>query len=89
MNVICLEEKAFYELVEQVVERLREKHNVPLERWIDSDEAMKLLRISSHTTLLKYRNEGKIKFSQPGGKIVLYDRQSIDDFLESKASKTF
>lgn len=89
MQVICLEEPAFYALVEQVVNRLTEKANQPLDKWIDDDEAMRLLNVKSKTTLQKLRDEGKIRFSQPQKKIILYDRQSIEQYLEINARNTF
>ncbi|WP_268123961.1 helix-turn-helix domain-containing protein [Roseivirga pacifica] len=82
MNVICLEEQAFYELIEQVVERLSSNHNKPPEKWIDGEEAMRMLNITSPSTLQKYRNEGKIRFSQPNKRFILYDRESINQFIE-------
>lgn len=89
MQVICLEEPAFYALVEQVVSRLTEKANQPLDKWIDDEEAMRLLNVKSKTTLQKLRDEGKIRFSQPQKKIILYDRQSIERYLDSNARNTF
>ncbi len=89
MQVICLEEAAFYSLIEQVVARLKETHNQQKEEWISDERAMQLLNIKSKTTLQKLRDEGKIRFSQPQKKIILYDRQSILDYLEKNARKTF
>ncbi|MBE7172470.1 MAG: helix-turn-helix domain-containing protein [Williamsia sp.] len=89
MQVICIEEAAFYELVEQVVARLKEKQGKEQENWIPDKQAMQLLNITSKTTLQKLRDEGKIRFSQPQKKIILYDRQSILDYLEKNARKTF
>ena len=89
MEVICLEEEAFYALVEQVVTRLKEKHGEEKEKWISDDEAMQLLNITSKTTLQSFRDEGKIRFSQPRKKIILYDRDSINTFLEKNARNTF
>lgn len=89
MQVICLEEPAFYALIEQVVARLKEKHGEEKEKWISDEEAMKLLNIKSKTTLQKLRDEGKIRFSQPQKKIILYDRDSIDAYLEQNARDTF
>ncbi|MDO5970308.1 helix-turn-helix domain-containing protein [Flavivirga aquimarina] len=88
MNVICLEEEAFYELVEQVVERLSQKHQAPVHRWIDGEEAMRRLRIKS-TTLQKLRDEGKIAYSQPSKKIILYDSHSIDEYIEQNVKSKF
>ena len=89
MQVICLEEVAFYALVEQVVARLQEVHNEPKEKWISDADAMSLLNIKSKTTLQKLRDEGKIRFSQPQKKIILYDRESIEEYLERNARNTF
>ncbi len=58
-------------------------------KWIDGDEAMRLLNITSKTTLQRLRDEGKIRFSQPQKRIILYDRNSIDDYLELHAREPF
>jgi uncharacterized protein (DUF488 family) len=89
LDIICLESEAFYALVEEVVGRLKEKHNIEHEKWISDEEAMKLLHVSSKTTLQKYRDEGYIRFSQPTKKLILYDRDSILEFLNTKAKDTF
>jgi hypothetical protein len=89
MEVICLEDAAFYQLIENVVDRLKEKHNIQKDKWISDDEAMQLLNIKSKTTLQKLRDEGRIRFSQPQKKIILYDRDSINDYLENNARETF
>ncbi len=89
MQVICLEERAFYELVEQVVERLKEKNNVVRDKWVSNEEAMRLLNVKSKTTLQKLRDEGKIRFSQPEKKIILYDTDSINSYLEKNSRDTF
>jgi hypothetical protein len=89
MNVICLEDKAFYALVDKVVEQIKVKNNITSDRWISGDEAMQKLRITSKTTLQKLRDEGKIRFSQPEKKIILYDSQSIHDYLEKHVRETF
>lgn len=89
MQVICLEEAAFYSLVEQVVARLKETHGEEKEKWISDEQAMQLLNIKSKTTLQKLRDEGRIRFSQPQKRIILYDRDSIDTYLERNARDTF
>lgn len=89
MQVICLEEEAFYCLVEQVVARLQEKNDMATDKWIADEEAMRLLNIKSKTSLQKLRDEGKIRFSQPQKKIILYDRDSIQDYLNKYARNPF
>lgn len=89
MEVICLEDKAFYALVERVITRLKDQKSLKEDQWISDDEAMRKLRISSKTTLQKLRDEGKIRFSQPAKKMILYDTNSIDLYLEKHAKNTF
>lgn len=89
MEVICLEEKAFYALIEQVVNRLKTDSGTKPDRWISDQEVMGLLKIKSKTTLQKLRDEGKIRFSQPEKRIILYDRESVESYLELHAKNTF
>lgn len=89
MNVICLQDDAFYALIDEVVARIRETQSRQQDRWISPEEAMKMLRISSKTTLQKMRDEGKIRFSQPEKKIILYDVDSIYQYLNKHAKDTF
>jgi len=89
MNIICIENAAFYSLVEKVIDRLKEKTSIKTDRWISGVDAMDLLRIKSKTTLQKLRDEGKINVSQPSARIILYDRDSIIDYLDDFAYETF
>lgn len=89
MEVICLEDQAFYNLVEKVVANVLANQNKKLDKWVSGEEAMHMLRITAKSTLQKFRDEGKIKFSQPEKKIILYDTDSILQFLEKHSHKTF
>ena len=89
MEVICLEDEAFYAMIERVIERIKEKHGVKMDKWISGEEAMKMLRITSKATLQKFRDEGRIRFSQPEKKIILYDSDSIFEYLNKNAHETF
>jgi len=89
MEVICLETEAFYTLIDKVVERLETQSPDIENKWVDTEEAMSLLGIKSKTTLQKYRDNGDIRFTQPRKKLILYDRESILDFLEGNAQDTF
>lgn len=88
MEVICLENEAFYSLVEEVVARIKDKQKTE-DRWISGEEAMQKLRISSKTMLQKLRDEGKIRFSQPEKKHIVYDVESIYSYLDKHAKDTF
>lgn len=85
---ICLEERAFHQLIEEVVERLAVKYKEPQIRWIDGVEAMKRLGISGKSTLQRYRDEGRIRFSKADKRVIMYDVLSIEEYLEKHAIET-
>tara|TARA_R110002126_G_C10479777_1_gene501799 strand:+ start:2079 stop:2264 length:186 start_codon:yes stop_codon:yes gene_type:complete len=59
MEVICLETKAFYDLVDKVVKRMKGiESNEKQDKWVSEQEAMRLLRVTSKTTISKLRNNG-------------------------------
>lgn len=89
MQVICLEDQAFFTLIEEVVCRLQQGRDQKADKWICGEQAMALLNIKSKTTLQKLRDEGKIRFSQPQMKNILYDRDSILTYLDEHAKATF
>jgi len=89
MNVIVIEDSAFYALVEEVVGRIKEKNHITEDKWISGPEAMKKLRIKSKSTLQKLRDEGRIRFSQPDKRIILYDTDSINTYLSKHSKNTF
>ena len=89
MEVICLETSAFYELIESVVDRIKTQQSIKEDKWISGEEAMKKLRITSKTTLQKMRDQGMITFTQPEKKIILYDNDSINDYLEKHAKYNY
>lgn len=89
MQVICLEDEAFYKLIEEVVQRIKEQNTIVEDKWISGEEAMSKLRIKSKTTLQRLRDEGHIRFTQPDRKTILYDTDSINEYLEKHAKETF
>lgn len=89
MDVICLQEDAFFELFERIVKHMEQKHDKKSVKWIGGKEAMSMLNITSKTTLQKLRDEYKIIFSQPQKRIILYDRDSINDYIEKHVVKPF
>lgn len=91
MEVICFEDRAFFAMIDKLEAYIDTKKPKAAQgdKWISGTEAMNMLRIKSKTTLQKLRDEGKIRFTQPEKKIVLYDRQSIEDYLEDFTYETF
>ncbi|WP_273568090.1 helix-turn-helix domain-containing protein [Maribacter halichondriae] len=90
MNVICIEEKAFDNLLDRMFKYVQSQMDMNTsDKWIDKKEAKRLLRIKSDTTLQKMRDEGQIRYSQPQRKHILYDRDSINEYLEAHAKEPF
>ena len=89
MEVICLHDEAFYQLVEDVVDRIKEKQNVTQDKWVSPERAMEILNVKSKTTLQKLRDEGSITFTQPQKKIILYEYDSIMDYLNKHKKSSF
>lgn len=83
MDVICIEDEAFYKLIHAVLAHMKETQHIEQDKWISAEEAMKKLRITSKTTLQKLRDTGAIKFSQPEKKLILYNLESIYQYIES------
>lgn len=89
MNVICLEDEAFHTLIDKVIAQVKERTKTSEDKWISGEEAMKKLRVTSRTTLQKLRDEGSIRFTQPEKKIILYDIDSINEYLNKHAKNIF
>lgn len=88
MQVICLQDEAFFVPVDRVVEHIKDKYSVKEDKWISDEEAMRKLRITSRSTLQKFRDQGKIRYTQPEKKLILYDADSIQEYLEKHAKNT-
>jgi len=76
IEVICPESEAFFKLITEVIERFKPVREQPPDKWISGPEATRMLRIKSKTTLQKLRDEGRIRYSQPDKKNILYDTGS-------------
>jgi hypothetical protein len=89
LEIICLEGEAFFKLLEEVIKRLRVEKPGDGDKWISGPEAMRMLRIKSKATLQKMRDEGVIRFSHPEKRIILYDVDSINAYLEDFVYEPF
>ncbi|AXG72972.1 DNA-binding protein [Flavobacterium arcticum] len=89
MKIIMIDEEAFFELFERVIKHVEENNAQQKKTWLTTPETLKALNITSKTTLQKYRDEGKIRFTQISRKVILYDASSVEDFLQQHAQETF
>ena len=86
MKVTCLIDAAFINLFERVVNHLQAKPGVKPEKWITGGRAMDMSHIDSKATFQKFRNQGKIRFSQPEKKRIVYDTDSLRSCQEITCS---
>ncbi|MFN4247924.1 MAG: helix-turn-helix domain-containing protein [Flavipsychrobacter sp.] len=84
-----MEDAAFHSLIDEVVERLQEKHTPKGDKWISPEEAMQKLRITSKSTLQALRDQGKLRYSQPHKRYIVYDANSIDEYFEQHTKEKF
>lgn len=90
MNVICINDDAFNALLKEIIKKIREEHESSVApKWITTEAAMARLGISSKTTLQKLRDHGEIEFSHPSKKIILYNVESLEAYLERHTRKAF
>ena len=88
MEVICLEDNAFFALVDRVYSYISQT-SATKKKWLSTEEAIAMLNIKSKTTLQKLRDEGSIRFSHPEKKWILYDADSTAEYLEKHAKNPF
>ncbi|WP_339790933.1 helix-turn-helix domain-containing protein [uncultured Imperialibacter sp.] len=90
MPLICIQDLFLVKLTEQVIDQTCPTYKgKPKDLWVSPEEAMRLLRISSVTTLLKYKDTGKIRAARLSLKHILYDSNSILQFLDDQALNRF
>ena len=90
LQIYSLEDEAFWGLITEVITFAKQQigeNEKP--DWIGREETMDILGISSPTTLQKLRDEGKIRFSKMSDRHILYYRESVLEYIESKAQETF
>jgi hypothetical protein len=68
---------------------LKANNGTQHEEWLTPEAAMKLLNVKAKSTMQELRDRGKIRFSQPQKKIILYSRTSINEYLEANARNKF
>jgi hypothetical protein len=87
MDVICISEDAYFDLLKKSYEYIKSLHNIKEEKWILPDKAMEMLGVKT-TILQELRDNGEIEISQPSKKVILYNIDSIREYLNKHARKS-
>ena len=85
-NNISLSE--FYSIIDEIVKRIHHELKLKEDPWVDTEEAMRILKIKSKTTLQELRDRREIGFSQPRRKHIVYNRESLLKYLEKHHIKS-
>ena len=88
-DVIHIKSDALRALAEKLYAHICEKYMINGYKYVPTEEAMKMLGISSKATLQKLRDEGKIVYSQHMTKVIMYSVESINEYLDKHAKNTF
>jgi hypothetical protein len=86
---ICLDEPAFYALIEKVVARIKDEKDIKEPLWLSGEEAMKKLKIKSKTTLAKIVANCEIVHTYASPRVIMYETASINECLKNKSIKPF
>lgn len=90
MEVITIQSEVYQEILgklDSINTRLNAKEKEPIEKWLDNQELMLLLKISKRTAQ-HYRDSGLISFSQVGNKIY-YRLSDVETLLNKHYNKAF
>jgi len=87
IQIIQIDTFTFFQIIKQLKSLLEEKENP--KKWLTLRETKILLGIKSSTTILKLKNEGKLRYCNLTSKKILYDYDSIMEYLKSNAEDTF
>lgn len=85
---VQMHSETFYEIIKQVTEKITESKKIQ-KKWLNLNETKALMKIKSSTTILRLRNEGKIRFSNLTSKKIYYDYDSIIAYLEANSKEAF
>lgn len=92
MEVITIETSAFHELLSKIENSFDKKvASVVIKAnpaiCYDNESLSKLLKISTRT-LQKYRDEGRISYSQVKD-VIIYTQDDVDEFLENNKVRAY
>lgn len=89
MQFVMMDTTAFDEIISQVINTVKAKMKTKPVDWIGEGEAMKLLGVSSKSTMFRFRTNNKIVYSKVTQKNLMYSKASVLRYLESKSNTQY
>ncbi|QSE98639.1 helix-turn-helix domain-containing protein [Fulvivirga lutea] len=86
-NYLQLSDEFFDQIAQRIALLLAQQlgQTAPQPEWLTPQETMEMLNVTSPVTMQNIRDDGRLKFTYITPRKVLYNRQSILDYLESKS----
>lgn len=88
IRVITISEDELYQIIETIIERLQPQGSMELPKWLSPEKTLEYLNCGK-TTLQALRNSGTVKYTQYRRSKILYEKKSLDSYLETHAKNTF
>lgn len=88
-KMIPIEPAVLDEVAKRISKHLQQYTRLSEQVWINEQEAMAMIGITSKGSLLKLRQLGKIRFSKILSKNIMYDKHSILELLNANAKEPF
>ena len=86
-TILIADEETFYRLLTEFVERYQAA-NKKEKIWLTKDETLALLGVSA-STLAKLRKEQAVIFSKIASKNILYNRESLLNYIKKNSYETY
>jgi hypothetical protein len=88
MEVICLNEDAYFELLKKSYEYIKSLNNITEEKWVLPEKAMEMLGVKTIKLQEFTGDRNEIEVSQSSKKVILYNIDSIREYLDKHARKS-
>lgn len=76
-------------IADLIMTRLEKRLSLNQDKWLDLDQVKSMLHISSSTTIQDLRDKGLIRFSKINARTILYDKESILEYIEQRVKNKF
>lgn len=69
--------------------RIEKRLSAYQDKWLDLSQVKALLRVSSSSTIQDLRDSGQLRFSKINSRTILYDRDSVLEYIERHIKEKF
>jgi hypothetical protein len=87
-RILVIRDDQLQALANLIVTKLQNTSN-NFDRYMTIEEVMKVLNIHSRSTIQDIRNRSEITFFKLNNKNILYDRESVEAYIQRHAIKKF